>query len=127
MTVTEAISAAEALLPGKSNDQDDLDLRWQAIISVADFVETEAATIWPFVERWGSQSDEDLRAAIATCLLEHLLEHHFDELFPKVEAAVIRSAEFADTFSLCGQFGQAKQPEKAARFAALQRRCRCAS
>src|ERR1700710_1039595 len=99
MTVIEAISAAEALLPGRSNDQGDFDPRWQAIITVADFVETEPGTIWPFVERWGSHSDEDLRAAIATCLLEHLLEHHFDELFPKVEAAAIRSAEFADTFS----------------------------
>jgi hypothetical protein len=28
--------------------------------------------------------DADLRTAIATCLLEHLLEHHFDRLIARV-------------------------------------------
>jgi hypothetical protein len=86
---------------------------------VADFVRSSPDDIWPFVERWGSTGDDEVRAAIATCLLEHLLEHHFERIFPLVEQAV-GNPRFADTFSLCWKHGQSALPANAARFDRLR-------
>ena len=55
----------------------------------------------PFTLRWGSHTDTDLRMAIATCVLEHLLEHHFDTLIARVEIAAVASPEFAQTVRAC--------------------------
>ncbi len=73
MSVEDALSAAERLLPGVPAPKGATDERWQAIIPVGYFVEDEPEAIWPFVLKWGSHEQDDLRAAIATCLLEHLL------------------------------------------------------
>jgi len=119
MAVTEAIRRANSILPGRPAPDGQLDPRWQAIITVGQFIETEPERIWPFVERWGKHPNADLRMAIATCLLEHLLEHHFALLFPRVERQVSRSKRFADTLSHCALFGQAKTPRNAARLDGL--------
>jgi len=116
MTVQEALAAAEQLLPGRPAPDGAEDPRWQAIIEVGMFTEQEPEAIWPFVLKWGSHEDEDVRAAIATCLLEHLLEHHFDLLFPRVETAARSNIWFAKTTSQCWKFGEAKEPMRAARF-----------
>jgi hypothetical protein len=87
MTVDQAIARAEAILPGSAAAEGDIDPRWQAIIAVGECIEDDPEPIWPFVRRWGSTEDEDLRMAIATCLLEHLLEHHFDRFISRVEEA----------------------------------------
>ena len=116
MTVQEAIAAAEKILPGHAVPGDALDPRWQAVIQVGHFVPEEPEAVWPFALRWGSSEDEDLRTAVATCLLEHLLEYHFDLIFPRVEAAAKSNAYFADTTAQCWKFGEAKQPERAQRF-----------
>src|SRR5690606_12145227 len=95
--LTRLIAEANALLPGTPVD-DGLDRRWQAIIAVGEFIEAEPTPIWDFIVRWGGHHDEDLRDAIATCLLEHLLEHHFSDYFPSVENRAMSDAYFADTF-----------------------------
>src|SRR5277367_2428672 len=115
MTVLEAIAAAEIILPGRAVPDGVEDPRWQAVIQISNFVTTEPEAVWPFVLRWGSHEDEDLRTAIATCLLEHLLEHHFDLMFPRVAAAAKSSANFAKTTAQCWKFGDAKHPERAKR------------
>jgi hypothetical protein len=115
-TVQEALAAAERLLPGNAAPRDAKDPRWQAIIQVGNFVVEEPEAIWPFVLKWGSHEDEDLRTAVATCLLEHLLEYHFDLLFPRVEAAVRLDSRFANMFKQCWKMGEAKEPTRAARF-----------
>ena len=122
MTVQQAIQRAEALLPGSPAPEGE-DHRWLAIIGIAEFVETNPEELWTFVNRWGSHSQEDLRDAIATCLLEHLLEWHFDPMFPRVEQAAQNSPLFADTFRRCWKLGQAELPENAARFDALRQLC----
>jgi hypothetical protein len=96
MTVREAIAAAENILPGHTAPDGVEDPRWQAVIQISHFVAEEPEVVWPFVLRWGSHEDEDLRTAIATCLLEHLLEYHFDLIFPRVEAAVYGRIRLAD-------------------------------
>jgi hypothetical protein len=73
MTVMAAIRRANAILPGRPAPDGQTDPRWQAVIAVGEFVEAEPEAVWAFVERWGKHANEDLRSAIATCLLEHLL------------------------------------------------------
>ena len=81
-----------------------------------------------FIVRWGSAPDGDLRMAIATCLLEHLLEFHFDDFIERIEQAALADPLFADMTLMCWKFGRAEDPKRAARFdrlsAALRRRPR---
>lgn len=93
-----------------------MDERWQAIIAVGEFVEHEPDAIWPFILRWGSHEDVYIRAAVATCLLEHMLERHFDSIFPRVEAAARSNVWFGKTTTQCWKFGQASDPSRAERF-----------
>ncbi len=72
------------------------------------------------MNHWGRSLDADLRSAIATCLLEHLLEHHFALIFPRIERAVLESREFADCFSRTWPYGQTEVPANRARFDALK-------
>jgi len=123
MNVRDAIESAERILPGCAAPEGETDPRWQAIIVVEDFVQSDPEPIWPFIIRWGSSADEDLRTAIATCLLEHLLNYHFDRFFPRLEEAVQGNALLADTFSRCWKLGQAEEEPNARRFEALRARC----
>src|SRR5262245_54944833 len=120
MTVQEAIEQAEALLPGAAAREGEIDPRWQAVIAVAEFVESEPEAVWAFALRWGRSDDADLRAAIATCVLEHLLEHHFDLFISRVEEAARGSRLFAKTVRSCWKSGQAEEPTRAARFDRLK-------
>jgi len=67
VTVHAAIAAGEAAPDGET------DPRWQAVIAVGEFIETDPEPVFAFAQRWGSSDNADLRMAIATCLLEHLL------------------------------------------------------
>jgi hypothetical protein len=121
MTVAQAIRKAERLLPGKEAPEGELDPRWQAIIVVAEHIKQHPDEVWRFTRKWGASANEDLRAAVATCLLEHLLEYHFDRIFPLVSEACNRSRRFADTFSMCCEFGQTCSRRNVRRFRALKR------
>jgi len=115
MTVQEAMEQAEALLPGSAAPEGEIDPRWQAIIAVGEFIESDPDPVWSFALRWGSSEDEDLRAAIATCLLEHLLEQHFDRFISRVEQAAHSDERFARTVRACWKFGQCEDRSRAAR------------
>lgn len=121
MNVHETIRAAESALPGEAAAEGTVDPRWQAIIAVGRFIETEPDPVWDFVARWGVHPDDDLRMAVATCLLEHLLALHFEVFFPRVQELVRINTLFAETFSRCWKFGQSEGSSEAARFDALQR------
>jgi hypothetical protein len=121
MDVHEAIAAAERILPGVSASEGQIDPRWQAIIEVEEFLQSNPEDVWPFIVRWDQHEDDDLRAAIATCLLEHLLECQFERFFPLVEQAVRANRFFADTVTRCWKFGQAENADNATRFDALKR------
>jgi hypothetical protein len=113
--VRRAIARAESILPGLPAPDGTRDPRWQAIIRVGEFIESQPEPVWEFSLRWGKHRQADLRTAIATCLLEHLLEHHFDLIFPRLRREALSSARFADTFQRCWWFGQAEEPKNAAR------------
>jgi hypothetical protein len=119
MNVHQAILAAEQQLPGEVACVGDRDPRWQAIIRIGDRLDQDPEAVWHFVRRWGASPDADLRAAIATCLLEHLLETDFAKFFPHVEVAVRDSRLFADTFRRCWKFGQSELAGNSERFDAL--------
>jgi hypothetical protein len=122
MSVRKAILRAEKILPGIAAPEGETDVRWQRIIDIGEYIGSEPDAIWHFVARWGTHENDDLRAAIATCLLEHLLEHHFEALFPRVERLATENRLFADTFSRCYRLGQAELPGNAARFDTLMSR-----
>ena len=121
MTLFQAIRNAERVLPGKQAPEGELDTRWQAIIAVGDHIEYHPDEVWFFTRKWGAHANADLRTAVATCLLEHLLEHHFDRIFPLVCEACRQSVRFGDTLTLCGEFGQTTTPGNLKRFHALKR------
>jgi len=99
----------------------DEDTHWQAAIALGAFSETDPEDIWPLVEKWGSCRDEDTRTAISTCVLEHVLEAHFEPFFTRAEQLIQQNnVAFADTFSGCWQFGQANLPGNSERFVNLQ-------
>lgn len=118
--VEQAIEQAERVLPSVAANDGEIDPRWQAIIRVAEFVESNPDELWAFAHRWGATSDEDLRQAIATCLLEHLLEHHFAALFPRVADAARADTNFAATTLACWPLGQSAETSNAARFHELR-------
>jgi hypothetical protein len=119
-SVQQAIIDAERLLPGVPAPDDEPDPRWQAIIEIGEYIETKPHEVWSFILKWGKHPSDDIRLAVATCLLEHLLEHHFKEYFPKVKEACNRSKRFADTFCSCSQFGHAEERDNSKAFKALQ-------
>jgi hypothetical protein len=121
MSVGGAISRADSLLPGVPVEEGQ-DPRWQAIIAVGEFIEADPQAVWEFIARWGAHPLEDLRDAVATCLLEHLLEHHFATYFPRVEQLALSDALFGDTFERCWQFGQSLEPGNTECFVALGER-----
>ncbi len=98
--VYEVIRRAEAVLRDEPADEES-SVRWQAIIAIGEFIQEEPEPIWEFARKWGSCPDDDLRSAIATCVLEHLLEYHFELLFPRIEELAMTEELFASTFSGC--------------------------
>ncbi len=115
MTVQEAIAAADAILPGVAAPEGARDPRWQAIIVVGEFVEDEPEAVWSFIVRWGASPNEDLRTAIATCLLEHLLEYHFDRFIVRVEQRALADRLFGDMTRGIWKFGQSEDSGRSER------------
>lgn len=119
-SVEATTARANELLPGDAAPEGAVDPRWQAIIAVGEFVESNPHKVWDFAARWGVHPDPDLQSAIATCLLEHLLEHHFDDVFTRVEKLARTNPNFAQTLQQCWRLGQAEHPANAARLAKLR-------
>jgi hypothetical protein len=122
MSVSEAIRRAEVLLPGEPAPDGEIDPRWQAIIAIGEYIETEPEAVWRFVQKWGLHPQEDLRMAVATCLLEHLLGQHFQAFFPRVRDLALAHPLFAQTVLYCWTCGQAEHPANAKKLDSLKRR-----
>jgi len=118
MTIHEAIAAASRVLPGIAAATG-TDPRWQAIIEVGEYVDAHPDEVWDFAAQWGCSDDADLRSAIATCVLEHLLEHHFSSIFPKASLLARSDSNFAQTIRMCWRFGVAQKPANALAFKGL--------
>ena len=75
MSVSAAIDKAKATLACAPLEEGP-DPRWQAIIDLSEFLATDPEPIWGFIEEFHDTQDKDLQAALATCLLEHLIKEH---------------------------------------------------
>jgi len=95
--------------------------RWQAAIALGEIAVSDPDSVWPLVVRHGSRRHKDVRTAIGVCVLEEILEAHFDSFFPRVSATVRGDHLFRDTFSYCYKTGQAKLPRNAKRWRNLLR------
>jgi hypothetical protein len=126
-SVSAAIRAAERILPGRAAKSGAIDKRWQAIIAVGEFVPSHPDETWSFAAKWGRHRSTDLQAAIATCVLEHLLENHFKRVFPRAAELARTNRAFARTFSMCWLSGQAKRPANAKAFLSVVREVRHAT
>lgn len=124
MSAIAAIEYANSILPGSPASEGQEDARWQAVLRIADYIESDPEPVWNFVRQWGSCPEEDVRDAIACCLLEHLLEVHFVLLFPRVEKSVKEDPLFADTFTRCWKLGQAKDGVHSEHFDQLKAWCK---
>ena len=109
-----SLSAIDRDLYARSDD-----VRWQAAIALGNFAESNPEYIWPLVVKHGSRRHADVRMAIATCVLEHILEHHFNSFFPRVETWARQNRWFHETFQSCWQFGQSALPRNNKRWRAL--------
>lgn len=95
----------DKLILDKNND-----IRWHAFCALGDFVEDFPHKVWPFVIKYGSHRSRDMRLAVSCCLLEHILEYHFDEYFPKVEKIITNGdKKFLFTLTMCWYFGEAEK------------------
>ena len=112
-TLRRIIARTERILPGRPAPDGERDDRWQALLRIEEFIPEHPEPIWEFTRKWGKHPQEDLRAAIAVLLLEHLLEHHFKLIYPRVCAEVKASKRFADTLRCCWWLGQAASPTNA--------------
>ena len=110
MDIEDAIKEAETKLNAKIVADNEKNSMWQSIIKLSDFIEVAPDNIWKFVAKWGNHESEDVRDAIATCLLEHLLELHFEAYFPKLEKEVLNDKLFHDMFCRCWSFGKSATP-----------------
>lgn len=100
-------------------------VRWSAATELSDYAEENPDFIWPLVIKHGSSSDGDLRSAIATCALEHILEHHFAEYFDRLaDAMAQRNSKLALTFGCCWKLGEARLADNAQRWDDLLRKHR---
>ena len=112
-TVYDAIEEAERVLPGRESESGECP-RWEAIIAVGEFIQSDPIAVCDFAMKWAKRRGRDLQTAIYCCLTEHLLEHHFDLVFPRMREAARENARVAA--HLIGiwkspfKFGQAELP-----------------
>jgi hypothetical protein len=80
----------------------DNNCRWQALILVGEGIAREPELVWEVISEEGSFYDDDMRMGVATILLEHLLNEHFEDYFPLVCERVLSGDEhFAKTVKSC--------------------------
>ena len=104
MPVLMPVNVIETGLQSRSEKE-----RWAAAEAATEYVYAEPDKIWPLAIRFGWSDELDLRQAIASCVLEHVLEHHFETFFPRLEAE-IRSgnANLRHTLKLSWKLGRSE-------------------
>ena len=87
----------------------DPSLRWAALVEFRQYCESAPDELWPFVIKWGSVLNRDIRGCVACCLLEHILEHHFEAFFPRcIETINSGNKRFGYTLAGCYKLGEAE-------------------
>ncbi len=111
------LELADLLIPDRNND-----IRWGILtIALSPILrDWEPEQLWPLVVKWGSVKNRDIRTGVGVCVLEHILEHHFDEYFRRSKQLIEGGNRlFGFTLSCCGKWGQTQEPANAEAFDAL--------
>lgn len=90
------LDLAASLIPDTDNT-----CRWQAMIVVGEYIKSQPERVWRIVEAYGAHRSADMRAAVATVLLEHLIDENPSRYRPRAEALAARSNRFAETLRTC--------------------------
>ena len=84
--------------------------RWQALLVIAEFAEEAPEAVWEIVLKQGSAANAEQRSAVATALLERLLEHHYDAYIDRMKSEIEQgNRNLTDTLRRCWMFGGAKR------------------
>jgi hypothetical protein len=86
------------------------DVRWQALIVIGEYIATgfRNEEIWSVIVRFCGM-DDDMQDALATVLLEHLLEHDFDSTLDRIrDAPPEKLSPVLDLVQRCWRFGQSE-------------------
>jgi hypothetical protein len=75
--------------------------RWQSLIIIGEFLDKYPNDIFNLIVKYGSSKDEDMRTAVATILLEHLLEKDFKKYFSLYKNISKDNSYLLDTLSKC--------------------------
>lgn len=120
MGTLESIKSLQQRL--QSDNESD---RWAAAAELGEYVIDHPDDIWPIVLRLASSEIEDVRQAVATNVLEHLLEHHFEKFFPLIESEIKGGNQhLRDSLKLCWKFGQSLDASRSDRWDSLLRKTR---
>jgi hypothetical protein len=87
---------------------------WSACALLSHFVEQEPGRLLRVVRHFSEAATSEQRAALGKCILEHLLEWHFDLAIHAIRAETDQSVRFAmvDVLSRCWPFGEAARSHK---------------
>jgi hypothetical protein len=69
---------AKSLVRDSNND-----CRWQALIVIGEYIQSQPEAVWQVIQEFGVSPDDDMRTAVATVLVEHLLEYHSRPTYPE--------------------------------------------
>jgi hypothetical protein len=75
--------------------------RWQSLIITGEFLDKYPDDIFKIIVKYGSSKDEDMRTAISSILLEHLLEKDFKKYFNLFKEYSKNNSFLLDTLSKC--------------------------
>jgi hypothetical protein len=84
-------------------------VRWRVSAGILQrYAEDYPGKIWPLIVRLGASRSVDLRWAVAVCMVELLLEHHYAQYFPKVKALIeAGDRKMLDMLAMSYHVGQA--------------------
>ena len=106
------IEMCDRLIPDRSQY-----VRWQSLLLMGQFAETEPELIWPLTVKYGTVENKDIRIATACCVLEHILQHHFSKYFARVRRMIEGgNRRLGYTLSHCYKYGEAEEPQNSILF-----------
>jgi len=96
---------------------------WLAATVLSYFVEKYPAQLLRIIRSVAQDSSDDQRTALAKCILEHLMENHFDDVINMVSQETDAELRYAlvDILARCWPFGEAEKKSNWERVESLVR------
>ncbi len=95
------LKMADRLIPDRNNN-----LRWRALVLAGWYIDEFPSKVWPFVVKYGAVPNKDIRMGVACCLLEHVLQYHYDTYLPETEKLLFTDKNHIYTLRSCLCFGE---------------------